>query len=123
MINFKWKYDNYYNRFYNFNYKFFLFILSNYKKIIGGKNKVYFINFFIAIYFIGIVVILYQIYKITVIDAKCKGIKHPKFMRVLALSSQSSEGIILYLLHRRKDSIKNITLKVQNEINKIKNVF
>ena len=44
-------------------------------------------------------------------------------MGALALRDQSSEGIILYLLHRRKYSIKNITLKVQNEINKRKNVF
>ena len=41
-------------------------------------------------------------------------------MRVLALSSQSSEGIILYLLQRRKYPIKNIKPKVQNEINKRK---
>lgn len=59
MINFKWKYDNYYNRFYNFNYKFFLFILSNYKKIIGGKMNNILLTIFIAIYFIGIVVISY----------------------------------------------------------------
>lgn len=44
-------------------------------------------------------------------------------MGALALRGQSSEGIILYLLHRRKYSIKNITLNVQNEINKGKNVF
>ena len=39
----------------SFSYLFYQII----KKIIGGKNKVYFINFFIAIYFIGIVVISY----------------------------------------------------------------
>lgn len=78
------------------------------------------LTIFIAIYFIGIVVVSYQIYKITVIDAKCRGIKHPKFMGALALSGQSSEGIILYLLHRRKYPKKNITPKIQNEINERK---
>lgn len=78
------------------------------------------LTIFIAIYFIGIVVIIYQMYNITVIDAECRGIKHPKLMGVLALSGQSSEGIIFYLLHRRKYPIKNITSRIQNEINKRK---
>ena len=78
------------------------------------------LTIFIAIYFIGIVVIIYQMYKITVIDAECREIKHPKLMGVLALSGQSSEGIIFYLLHRRKYPIKNITSRIQNEINKRK---
>ena len=71
---------------------------------------------FIAIYLIGVVATIYQIYKITVIDAKARGIKHPKLMGLLATSGKSSEGIILYLLHRRKYPIKNTTKEVQNEI-------
>ena len=57
---------------------------------------------FIAIYLVGVVATIYQIYKITVIDAKARGMKHPKLMGLLATSGKSSEGIILYLLHRRK---------------------
>ena len=64
---------------------------------------------FIAIYLIGVVATIYQVYKITVIDSKARGIKHPKLMGLLATSGKSSEGIILYLLHRRKYPIKNIT--------------
>ena len=77
---------------------------------------------FIAIYLIGIVAIIYQIYKITVIDAKARGIKHPKLMGLLATSGKSSEGIILYLLHRRKNPIKNITKEEQNEIDRRKKI-
>lgn len=77
---------------------------------------------FIAIYLIGVVAIIYQIYKITVIDAKARGIKHPKLMGLLATSGKSSEGIILYLLHRRKYPIKNTTKEEQNEIDRRKKI-
>lgn len=77
---------------------------------------------FIAIYFIGIVSIIYQIYKITVIDAKSRKIKHPRLMGLLASGTQQSEGLIFYLLHRRKYPIKNITAKEQKEIDKRKKI-
>ena len=35
---------------------------------------------FIAIYLIGVVATVYQVYKITVIDSKARGINHPKLM-------------------------------------------
>ena len=66
-----------------------------------------FIAIFVAIYLVGIVSTIYQIYKITIIDAKARDIKHPKLMGLLATSGKSSEGLILYLLHRRKYPIKN----------------
>lgn len=77
---------------------------------------------FIAMYLIGVVAIIYQIYKITVVDAKARGIKHPKLMGLLATSGKSSEGIIIYLLHRRKYPIKNITSEEQNEIDRRKKI-
>ena len=77
---------------------------------------------FIAIYLIGVVATVYQIYKITVIDAKARDIKHPKLMGLLATSGKSSEGIILYLLHRRKYPIKNITKEEQNDIDRRKKI-
>lgn len=77
---------------------------------------------FIAMYLIGVVAIIYQIYKITVVDAKARGIKNPKLMGLLATSGKSSEGIIIYLLHRRKYPIKNITSEEQNEIDRRKKI-
>lgn len=75
-----------------------------------------FIAIFVAIYLVGIVSTIYQIYKITIIDAKARDIKHPKLMGLLATSGKSSEGLILYLLHRRKYPIQNITSNEQIEI-------
>ena len=43
-------------------------------------------------------------------------------MGLLATSGKSSEGIILYLLHRRKYPIKNTTKEVQNEIDRRKKI-
>ena len=77
---------------------------------------------FIAIYLIGVVATIYQIYKITVIDAKTRDIKHPKLMGLLATSGRNAEGIILYLLHRRKYPIKNITKEEKNEIDRRKKI-
>lgn len=77
---------------------------------------------FIAIYLVGIIAIVYNVYKITVIDAKARNIKHPKLMGLLATSGKSSEGIILYLLHRKKYPIKSITNIEQQEVNRRKKI-
>lgn len=77
---------------------------------------------FIAIYLIGVITIVYQIYKITIIDAKARNIKHPKLMGLLATSGKSSEGLIIYLLNRKKYPIKQISDNELNEINRRKKI-
>lgn len=77
---------------------------------------------FIAIYLIGVITVAYQIYKITIIDAKARNIKHPKLMGLLATSGKSSEGLILYLLNRKKYPIKQISDNELNEINRRKKI-
>ena len=82
-----------------------------------------FMAIFIAIYLVGAVSMVYQLYKITIIDAKARGLKHPKLMGLLTTSGQSSEGLILYLLKRRKYPIKNITDSEKEEISKRKRII
>ena len=77
---------------------------------------------FIAIYLIGVITVVYQIYKITIIDAKARNIKHPKLMGLLATSGTSSEGLIIYLLNRKKYPIKQISDNELNEINRRKKI-
>jgi len=77
---------------------------------------------FIAIYLIGVITVVYQIYKITIIDAKARNIKHPKLMGLLATSGKSSEGLIIYLLNRKKYPIKQISDNELNEINRRKKI-
>lgn len=78
---------------------------------------------FIAIYLIGVITVVYQIYKITIIDAKTRNIKHPKLMGLLATSGKSSEGLIIYLLNRKKYPIKQISDNELNEINRRKKIL
>ena len=75
---------------------------------------------FIAIYLIGVITVAYQIYKITII--KARNIKHPKLMGLLATSGKSSEGLILYLLNRKKYPIKQVSDNELNEINRRKKI-
>lgn len=44
----------------------------------------------------------YQVFKITELDARSRGLKHPKLMGFIATGGQNSSGLILYLLGRRK---------------------
>jgi len=76
-----------------------------------------FMAIFIAMYLVGMVVTVYQLYKITIIDAKARDLKHPKLMGLLATSGKSSEGLIIYLLKRKKYPIKNMTQLELEEIN------
>lgn len=75
-----------------------------------------FMAIFMAICLVGVFLIVYQIYKITVIDAKARNLKHPKLMGLFAISGRSSEGLIIYLLNRKKYPIKNMSKLEQEEI-------
>jgi hypothetical protein len=74
------------------------------------------IAIFIAIYLVGVVSLIYQIYNIVVTDAKARGLKHPRLIGLLATSGRSSEGLIVYLLTRKKYSIKDISFLERQEI-------
>lgn len=43
-----------------------------------------------------------QIFRMTAIDAKSRGLKHPKLWGAFALSGEGSGGLLLYLIGRRK---------------------
>lgn len=45
----------------------------------------------------------YQVYKMTELDARSRGLKHPKFWGIFSLSGgNGSGGLVLYLIGRRK---------------------
>lgn len=50
----------------------------------------------------GLINTMYQMYRMIELDAKCRGYKSPKAMGFLAISGQRGEGLLLYLLGRRK---------------------
>lgn len=51
---------------------------------------------------LGAVTLAYQVFRMTSIDAKSRGLKHPHFWGMFALSGEGSGGLLLYLLGRRK---------------------
>lgn len=55
----------------------------------------------------------YQIYKMTVLDAECRGMKRPKLWGIFVTGGNNGSGILLYLLGRRKYPI-NISEENKN---------
>jgi len=60
--------------------------------------------FFIVLTLVGSVGLVYQIYKMTVLDAESRGLKHPKFWGLVASSGRNSSGILTYMIGRRNYS-------------------
>lgn len=59
-----------------------------------------------AITLTGAIGTVYQTYKLVVIDARARGLKHPKLLAFLVAGGQRGEGLILYLIGRRKYPIQ-----------------
>lgn len=57
----------------------------------------------IFVIILGAATLEYQVYKMTELDARSRGLKHPKFWAFFSLSGQNgSGGLLLYLIGRRK---------------------
>ena len=61
-----------------------------------------------AVVIVGTIETTYQIYKLIILDASARGLKHPKLWGLLATSGNNSSRLLLYLLGRRKYPIKDI---------------
>ena len=70
----------------------------------------------VVAYVTSLIIFVYHKYKITVIDAKARGMKHPKLMGILATSGNNGGGSFLYFLRKKKHPIKNITKEEEEEI-------
>lgn len=62
-----------------------------------------------AVTMVGAFSAMYHIYKMTVIDANARGLKHPKLWGMVAINGNNSGGLIMYLIGRKKYPIKHIT--------------
>ena len=61
-----------------------------------------------AVLIVGALEMIYQIYHITVIDATARGLKHPKFWGIFAMSGNNSGGLLMYLIGRNKYPVINL---------------
>lgn len=73
-----------------------------------------------AVTLVGAIETTYQIYKLTVLDASLRGLKHLRLWGLLATNGNNSSGLLLYLLGRRKYPIKDIDDHQKILINKRK---
>lgn len=65
-----------------------------------------------AVFLVGSIILQYNIYKMTQIDAKARGLKHPKLLGVLNISGNNGNAFLLaYLIVRKKYPIQNISKK------------
>lgn len=64
---------------------------------------------FLAIALVGAFETVYQIYRMTVIDAIARGLKHPKLWGIFTMNGNNSSGLLMYLIGRRKYPIINMT--------------
>jgi len=62
----------------------------------------------LAVALVGGFETVYQIYHMTVIDATARGLKHPRFWGLFAMSGNNSSGLLMYLIGRRKYPIVNM---------------
>lgn len=62
-----------------------------------------------AIVAVGAIFFLYQLHNIIVIDAKTRGLKHPRIWGLLPLGNNTGGGLLVYLISRRNHPIINIT--------------
>ncbi len=55
---------------------------------------------------LGAFSLTYQVYRLTELDARCRGLSHPKFWGFFSISGGNSSGLFLYLIGRKKYPIE-----------------
>lgn len=58
----------------------------------------------------------FQVFKIASLDAKARGLRHPRLWGLLAASGNHSAGLLMYLISRRKHPVINMSEEVIHEI-------
>lgn len=70
----------------------------------------------------GAAAVVYQIYRMTVLDAAARGMKHPKLLGFLVMGGNNSSGLIMYLICRRKYPILDMPDASRSEIERRKKI-
>lgn len=76
---------------------------------------------FTALAFVGGIMLNVQIYKMTLIDAKARGMKYPRFWGIFNMGGNNgSANVLLYLIRRRKYPVLQMSEEENLEIEKRK---
>ncbi len=83
-------------------------------------KTIIFLVVFAAVALVGAFEVTYQIYHMTKIDAKARGLKHPKLWGLFTMSGNNSGGLIMYLIGRRRYPVIKISVENSKEIERRK---
>lgn len=75
-----------------------------------------------AVMLVGGLEAMYQIYRMVLIDAKARGLKHPVFWGFFAMGGNNSGGLIMYLVGRRRYPILHMLESEKEELEKGRNL-
>jgi hypothetical protein len=73
-----------------------------------------------AVVLVGGVFSVFQTYRLVEIDAKCRGLKHPKGWGLLTAAGDNQSGLLLYLICRRKHPVLAVTEEETSYMNAYK---
>lgn len=87
------------------------------------KYFTFFIAVGAAILLVGGIFAVYQLFRLVETDAECRGLKHPGFWGMFAVSGNGQSGLILYLIGRRKYPILSMSNEQKLLIERCKKKF
>ncbi len=73
-----------------------------------------------AVTLVGAAECTWQFYHMVTADAKARGLAHPKFWGLFAISANNSSGLIMYLIGRRKYPLLDMSDSTKNEMDRRK---
>ncbi len=76
----------------------------------------------VAFLLTGAAACVYQLYRMTVLDAAARGMKHPKLLGFLVMGGNNSSGLLMYLICRRKYPILDMPEASRSEIERRKKI-
>lgn len=65
---------------------------------------------------VGAIHTVWQIFKIVELDARSRGMRHPRLWGFLSGNTNGSSGLILYLIGRRNYPVTSLSEKMKKEI-------
>lgn len=74
-----------------------------------------------AIMLVGAFFTWYQMYQLVTLDARRRGLAHPRAIGFLASGGHQGEGLLVYLLARKKYRIVSDTPELRGQISHYKN--
>lgn len=77
--------------------------------MLGNKIVIVLLVISSAVACVGAAGAIYQMYQMVLLDARARGLKHPKLWALFAVNGNNSSGLLMYLLGRRRYPLTDIS--------------